>query len=55
MGGWGKAGEGPGQSPELGEEAFVRSQAVVGTGDNSQEAHGTPHVPEAWTPGEGSK
>nr|KAF6379077.1 hypothetical protein mMyoMyo1_009921 [Myotis myotis] len=55
MEGRGQAGAGPGQSPELGEQAFVRSHAVVGTGDKGQEAHRTPHVPEAWTPEGGSK
>ena len=44
----GKAGTGPGQGPELGEEVFVRSQA--GRGDERQEPLRTSHVPEAWMP-----
>lgn len=28
---------------------------MVGMGDKGQEAHRTPHVPEAWTPDEGNK
>lgn len=41
---------GPGRGPEMREGVFVRSQAAVGQGDEHQEPHRTPHVPEAWTP-----
>lgn len=34
----------------MGEGIFVRSQAAMGQGDEHQEPHRTPQVPEAWAP-----